>query len=46
MDMIYQVKKNTEDIESIKNQNKEMKEELNQLKEEINRLKAQNKYAF
>lgn len=35
MDMIYQVKKNTEDIEMIKNENENLRSELNELKKVV-----------
>ena len=35
MDTIYQVKKNTEDIEDLKQENRELRNEINQLKEVI-----------
>ena len=42
MDTIYQVKKNTEDIEDLKQENRELRNEINQLKEAI----YSNKYSF
>ena len=42
MDTIYQVKKNTEDIEDLKQENRELRNEINQLKEAI----YSNKYYF
>jgi cell division protein FtsB len=35
MDMIYQVKKNTDDIEELKQENINLRNELNEIKREI-----------
>ena len=42
MDTIYQVKKNTEDIEELKQENINLRNELNEIKREIYAQKGKN----